>query len=43
VGIAAAGLLGRVGPDLAPFASSMAQLGDREHVLCALPFALTVR
>jgi protease-4 len=40
---AAAQLLASLGPDLAPFVASVAQLGDGEHVLCALPFALTVR
>ncbi|MGH7293341.1 MAG: S49 family peptidase, partial [Polyangiaceae bacterium] len=30
-------------PDLLPFLAAMAELGDRERVLCALPFALTVR
>jgi protease-4 len=40
---AAAALLVRLGPELAPFLSSMAPLGDRERILCALPFGLTVR
>jgi protease-4 len=30
-------------PELLPFFAAMAQLSDRERVLCALPFALTVR
>ncbi len=33
-----------LGPELLPFvAASLAELGDHERVLCALPFALTVR
>jgi protease-4 len=32
-----------LGPDLLPFVAAMAELGDHERVLCALPFALTVR
>jgi protease-4 len=43
LGTAAAELLARVGPELAPFLASMAPLGDRERILCALPFGLTVR
>jgi protease IV len=40
---AAAALLLRLGPELAPFLSSMAPLGGRERILCAVPFGLTVR
>jgi hypothetical protein len=36
-------LLERVGPELVVFAESLAPLGEHERVLCALPFALTVR
>jgi protease-4 len=42
-GLIAAGLLERVGPELVVFAESLAPLGEHERVLCALPFALTVR
>jgi len=38
-----AGLLEQVGPELVPFAESLAPLGQHERVLCALPFSLTVR
>jgi protease-4 len=40
---AAASSLERVAPGLAPFAGSLASLVAGERVLCALPFALTVR
>ena len=43
MGVAAADLLARLGPELAPFLSSMAPLGDGERILCALPFGLMVR
>jgi protease-4 len=43
VGGVAAELIDRLGPELVPFAESMAPLGQHERVLCALPFALTVR
>jgi protease-4 len=33
----------RVAPEVTPFVASLAPLADREHVLCALPFALSVR
>jgi ClpP class serine protease len=39
----AAELLARVAPEVAPFAESLAPLGEHERVVCALPFALTVR
>jgi protease-4 len=38
-----ADLLARVAPEVAPFAMSFAPLADHERVVCALPFALTVR
>jgi hypothetical protein len=43
LGGAAVELIERVGPELVPFAESLAPLGEHERVLCALPFALTVR
>jgi protease-4 len=33
----------RAFPELAPFVASLAPLADREHALCAMPYALTVR
>lgn len=36
-------LLAHFAPELGPFLAAVAELGDRERVLCALPFALTVR
>ena len=38
-----AGALGRVAPDIAPLAGSVEALLAGERVLCAVPFALTVR
>jgi len=43
VGMFAAGVIERVAPEAVPFAESLAPLGEHERVLCALPFALTVR
>jgi hypothetical protein len=40
---AASSSVERVAPGLAPFAGSLASLMAGERVLCALPFALTVR
>ncbi len=42
-GMVVAELLERVGPELLPFAESLAPLGEHERAVCALPFALTVR
>jgi len=36
-------LMESLGPEVVPFAQSLAPLGQHERVLCALPFALTVR
>jgi protease-4 len=43
VGVVAAEVIERVGPELVPFVESLAPLGQHERVLCALPFSLTVR
>ncbi|HEX3343545.1 MAG TPA: hypothetical protein VHS09_03185, partial [Polyangiaceae bacterium] len=43
LGAAAARFLEPLGPELAPFAESLAPLAERERVVCAVPFALTVR
>ena len=43
VGAVASALIGRVAPELIPFTDSVAPLSHGERVLCALPFALTVR
>jgi protease-4 len=43
VGVVAAEVIERVGPELVPFVESLAPLGRHERVLCALPFSLTVR
>jgi protease-4 len=41
--VAVSSSLARIAPGLAPFAGSLASLVAGERVLCALPFALTVR
>ncbi len=43
VGMVVAELLERLGPELLPFAESLAPLAEHERAVCALPFALTVR
>jgi protease-4 len=40
---AAAAALARLAPEATPFVASLAPLADHERVLCALPFALSVR
>jgi len=42
-GMVVAELIERLGPELLPFAESLAPLGEHERAVCALPFALTVR
>jgi protease-4 len=43
LGSVAASLVQRAGPEVVAFAESLAPLGQHERVLCAVPFALTVR
>jgi protease-4 len=42
-GMVVAELIERLGPELLPFAESLAPLAEHERAVCALPFALTVR
>ena len=38
-----ASVIAQAAPELVPFVDSLAPVLDREHIVCALPFALTVR